>query len=280
MSKKVDLKSILEISEIFRDKNWIDREGYKEVIKRFYELMENLSPSEFQLILELLKRYKWLSFNDYQKYVYKLLSSLIKKDFFINVNKIFVFPIMKRGDEDKIKSGVTLLYDIKSITPYITGFEKIQVTLISKFEELDNLKLLDKEFLIVVDDYVGSGQTLEKTLEAIRENHSITNKYLIMSLIIQGETLEELKNKKHKILYSESVIKGITGYYKDEELENNLELMLRIEKNIPKCKNYSFGYEKSEALVTLKRIPNNTFPIFWKDFNKNGKLFKAPFPRY
>lgn len=63
-------------------------------------------------------------------------------------------------------------------------------------------------------------------------------------------------------------------------LEQKLELMKSIESKIPKVGKFSFGYEKSEALVTLMRTPNNTFPIFWKDCTHKGQKLKAPFPRY
>ena len=55
--------------------------------------------------------------------------------------------------------------------------------------------------------------------------------------------------------------------------------MKEIEKLIPGDKFFSFGYNKSEALVTLNRTPDNTFPIFWRNHKKGGKVFQAPFPR-
>ena len=38
-------------------------------------------------------------------------------------------------------------------------------------------------------------------------------------------------------------------------------------------KDFNFGYGGSEALICLKRCPNNTFPIYW-----HGK--KSPYSRY
>ena len=55
--------------------------------------------------------------------------------------------------------------------------------------------------------------------------------------------------------------------------------MLRIEKMIPAGSFFSLGYNDSEALVTLLRTPDNTFPIFWKEYKKNGKKFEGPFSR-
>ena len=51
--------------------------------------------------------------------------------------------------------------------------------------------------------------------------------------------------------------------------------MESIEEKIKAHDNEKLGYMGSEALITLARTPNNTFPVFWKQ--KNNK--KAPFPR-
>lgn len=36
------------------------------------------------------------------------------------------------------------------------------------------------------------------------------------------------------------------------------------------------GYAESEALVTMIKTPNNTFPFYWYEKNSNSY---APFPR-
>jgi hypothetical protein len=53
--------------------------------------------------------------------------------------------------------------------------------------------------------------------------------------------------------------------------------MEHIEKNLDIPDDYLFGYKKSEALVTMIRTPNNTFPVFW--YNKKNED-NAPFPRF
>jgi hypothetical protein len=74
--------------------------------------------------------------------------------------------------------------------------------------------------------------------------------------------------------------KGISDTYSGESLDEKIKIMLEIEKMIPGSTLFSLGYNQSEALITLTRTPDNTFPIFWKDHRKKGKKFKAPFPRY
>ena len=55
--------------------------------------------------------------------------------------------------------------------------------------------------------------------------------------------------------------------------------MLEIEKMIPGGSHYTLGYNQSEALITMVRTPDNTFPIFWKTYKKGSQKFDAPFSR-
>jgi hypothetical protein len=55
--------------------------------------------------------------------------------------------------------------------------------------------------------------------------------------------------------------------------------MLEIENLIPGGKNFSLGYNNCEALITLARTPDNTFPVFWMKHRIGKKYFDAPFSR-
>lgn len=91
-------------------------------------------------------------------------------------------------------------------------------------------------------------------------------------------TQSEIENFNIPYYTSSKRKKGISDRYVTPELEIKIELMKGIEKLIPNnwC---PFGWKHSEALVTLTRTPNNTFPIFWNTHKKGGKNFKAPFER-
>ncbi len=52
--------------------------------------------------------------------------------------------------------------------------------------------------------------------------------------------------------------------------------MEEIEDKMSVKRNYRLGYGQSEALVTMCRTPNNTFPVFWEE---KGNMKLAPFPR-
>ena len=70
--------------------------------------------------------------------------------------------------------------------------------------------------------------------------------------------------------------KGISDYYSDDQRDGCLKTMAGIEDKLKVDSDFRLGYAQSEALISLIRTPNNTFPVFWK---KKDKSSPAPFLR-
>ncbi|MAP55126.1 MAG: hypothetical protein CL605_09510 [Altibacter sp.] len=282
MKKKIDIDIVMKLYALFADKKWNEIEGNKKVFENFCKLTDNLTQEQTDLIFELTERYKWITYNEYNSRLTNILKT-IYQDYGENTKKIYLFPIIKPEDEEKIKSGNNIIYMIRGIKPFIEDYDKIKFEELNKFELLieDKLKLKENEILLLVDDYVGSGETLKATLTEVFKNSTLVNdKIIVASIILQDDSLKFLNNIGIKSYSSDTVIKEISQFYKSPALEEKIKIMEEIEKLIPGGSNFSFGYEQSEALVTMIRTPDNTFPIFWKEHRKNGEKFKAPFPRY
>ncbi|WP_299114767.1 hypothetical protein [uncultured Winogradskyella sp.] len=282
MSKtKVELNTILKLFEIFTNKKWVEIDGYEESLSRFGELIDNLKSEQIELIIELTERYRWFSLNEYHSQLRQLLKAFFKT-YMSNIEKVYLFPIIKPEDELNTKSGHAVMYMLDAIKPSLSEFNEVEFVKLNSFEDISSkkLQLKENETLLLVDDYIGSGGTLTSTLDKIKENDIIKNNFVILTVMIQEETKNVLDQNGVKNIIGETTKKGITNFYEGKDLESKEKIMAEIESLIPKVKNYRFGFEKSEALVTMVKTPNNTFPIFWKDFQKKGELLKAPFARY
>ena len=270
----------MKLYNLFSTKKWNEIENNDYTFESLCTLTDNLTEEQAELIIELTERYKWITYNDYNSRLTKILKDLII-DFKGNLNKIYIFPIIKPEDEDKIKSGGNIIYMIRGIKPFLPTYEKIKFVELNKFDMLtaSKLSLKPNEILLLVDDYVGSGETLKATLNEVSKNPSVNNTNLVVSsIIMQNDSIEILNSKNIKHYYSEKVIKEISQHYQSPEREAKVNLMKEIETLIP-GNHFSFGYEESEALVTMIRTPDNTFPIFWQEHRKNGTKYKPPFPR-
>lgn len=55
--------------------------------------------------------------------------------------------------------------------------------------------------------------------------------------------------------------------------------MKNVGKRIKAKKELYLGYKESEGLVSMIKTPNNTFPFYWHEGKRDGKLCVAPFAR-
>lgn len=274
------IEAIINLNKIFKEQNWVDKDKDEFVFNNFCRLLSNLEESERELIIELTKKYKWISVSDYQNHLLDVLQN-IPEDVLNGIKRVFFFPIMKPEDQGKVKSSLFLLYMLKSQKNLLTKYEKKTFKIFSDFNELHQFIPQKSDLLFLVDDFIGSGETLNFCLEHIKEiNEQLDlGKVAILSLASQKDISVTTQKKGIKFYSTHYCDKGLSDYYKDEELKSKLDLMLKIEKMIPGASHFSLGYEKSEALITLSRTPDNTFPIFWKEYRKGNTKFAAPFSR-
>ncbi|WP_294293037.1 hypothetical protein [uncultured Chryseobacterium sp.] len=279
MDRKVDLNLVMQLNEIFEEKDWNKQEEKKYVYESLCSISEHLDDNqdEKELFIDLIKRYQWMSYNDYSSIITQLLENILVKSK-LNISKCYVFPILKPEDSRKNKSGKSISYMMKCKKPFIRDAKDIKLEEISLFDELKNLNLKENEYLILADDYIGSGETLFACIKEINNiNENLISKIIIATIALQNDTVEKLSS--YKLFYGLSVSKGISDYYHGSEIINrNINTMLQLEKKLISGKMFSLGYEGSEGLITMLRTPDNTFPIFWHKYKKNIDL-TPPFPR-
>ncbi len=277
----MDITSVTKLYTIFNDKRWTDKEGNKIVFSNFCKLLSNLNDEQRELIIELAERYTWITFGEYQGKIISILES-VEKEKLSKLKKIILFPVMRPEDEKKTKSGHAILYMIRAIKPLLPSYKDIEFYEIESYETIKSgdFKLKDTDAIFLLDDYLGSGETIEATLLQILSNRNIEPSNLnVISIVSQSDSTEFLE-KFDVAYYTDLIInKGISDYYNSPEREEKIKIMAEIEKLIP-ANHFSFGYNQSEALITLMRTPDNTFPIFWKEHRKSGEIYEAPFSRY
>lgn len=272
--------SITRLNKIFKQNNWFDKDFDESAFNNFCHLLEVLEPLERELILELVDRYVWISGSEYLENIIDTLN-LVPTAELTPLKKIYLFPIIKPGDEGKAKSGISLIYDLKGVTFRLENYKLKRFNVLSHFDDFKgDFDLKEDECLFLIDDYIGSGDTLNQCLDAILKNDKISiDKIKIITISCQKESYEQFMAKKVNIFTKHLVKKGISDYNEQPFIDEKKNLMKLIEKFIPGDKNFSLGWDQSEGIITLKRTPDNTFPIFWRKFKKNGKYFDAPFSR-
>lgn len=280
-TKSIDIPDILRLRQIWKKNNWIDNQYEENVFEQFCNIIPHLSSEQKQLIHELTENYLWLSSREYEKR-FSLIVDNIAKSTLKKCTTVYLFPIMKPGDDKKIKSGKHCIYYLKgSIFSLNPLFQNVNLEIIEDYESFYTYNFKDdgSEALLLVDDFIGSGDTFNEAWIEIQKNLSVkTNFISILTLAIQSDAHFEIRKLGLPIHFSELRKKGISDFYASPEKEDKIRIMEEIEGMINPSF-YSFGYKKSEALITLMRTPDNTFPFFWMKYKIKGNDFNGPFFR-
>ena len=275
------LESIFELNKIFKSKNWTNLDIDEFVFNNSCTLLDNVSENQRELIIELLDRYMWISLEDYQSKILKTMENV--DDVVLSKLKVvYIFPIIKKEDEGRFKSGQFLIYQIKAFKKHLKKYRDITFKYVSKFETFETgFRLKPNEMIFLIDDYIGSGETLRFCLNEIQNNNNeIVNENIqIVTIVTQKEIADNIRAEGYGYQADTYSEKGISDFNSSPVLEEKIRIMLDIEKMIPGGSHFSLGYNGSEALITLARTPDNTFPIFWKEYKKGGKKYDAPFSR-
>lgn len=277
----MDFKTYTKIFKLFVHKKWTEESIYEVPLDNFCELITHLNDQERALILELTNRYTWITNSKYNEAIISVLNK--PSDDLINTTeKIYFFGIISPKDEGKkVKSGHAVLYSGINLTNFLPRYQHITFQQVKQLDEFSKMRLTSKDLLFLIDDYIGSGKTVTECVEEIfTKNEDLKERTHILSIAVQKEAITLINSMKIPFHYHHIEEKGITDHYEKTQIETKIDLMRNIEKKLKLNPKYSLGFQESESLITLIRTPNNTFPIFWDDYEIKGKRKKAPFPRY
>lgn len=278
-------KFIIELTKIFKEHNWSiedSNNGEYSVFDMFCERLEELdNDSDRELILELTHNYLLVELKEYEKYMIDVFRTFlnINRECIEEIQTIHMFPVQDRDYPGKTKSGNLMCYLFQGI--YMRKFKELhdkRVRIIEKFDNIEKNKE-EIECLILIDDFVGSGDTLLECVNVIEEKGVKKEKIKALTLVLQ-ETGKKAVEEYGIDIYSAIIRnKGITDNYNEDEAKRKINQMKRIGKTIKADKNLYLGYKESEGLVSMIKTPNNTFPFYWSEKKKDGKVTVAPFPR-
>ena len=285
---------MLELDELFQKMNWeIDElsDVKKSLYKRYCEILKLIKVEEQNLLIDLSYRFEQIGIADYIEFFLMSFHS-IEESKLDAKEKIIFAPLIRpyidnkkakgKIEKPKTKSAQFLFY-------LLHGQDLRWIDYSSKFEFLETIRSVkesyieDKSLLILIDDFVGSGKTAIDCIKSIKSEIEIDKKIsfsdiCVISIAAQNEGVVRLETELGVKVYCDRIRqKGITDFYPTNTVNKNMDLMLSIENTLKCPKEFSLGFENSEALITfMNKTPNNTFPVYWHETDK--KI--APFPRY
>lgn len=280
---RISAEVFLALSQVFKDNGWdIPNEtaGLEDRFNRFCERLSLFEMSEQKTIIELTKRFVVINSTEYLSVLVSLLNQLNDDAScsLISARKVFIYPLISPDDFEKTKSSKFVWYMMREeqvkYHRLLIGKELVYCE-INQAGWAENIKQNEK--VLLVDDYIGSGETAAGAVRWFEDAHGIRpSQIVVFTLAGQQHGINYLKSLGIEVYAFHTFQRGISDYYKDDDLITHTIIMEQIENQLRVDNAYKFGYNRSEALISLARAPNNTFPVFWKKVNKSNVV---PFPR-
>lgn len=269
-NKNIEFKldKLTKLHEVFKDNRWpINKKNNNSRFEKYIKLLEFLNCEEEQdLILELTKRFKHIHSDYYLQGIANAVEKLLKAN--DEIKMFYVLPTLTKSDfNNSVKSSHTVAYAFKGdeLEEYVEfGNAKFRVvSSIDKLNKKNNFNFKTEKILFV-DDFIGSGDTALEAIDILDEKLRSSKNILFLSIVIHDIGKQNIESEKYKTYYDELIKRGISDYYEGDVLENKKNVMRRIESKFKKIKKgFNFGYKGCESLISMKRIPNNTFPVYW-----------------
>jgi hypothetical protein len=247
-------------------------------------LLGELRDDEQDLILTLTEDFLRCTYFDYPFLMAKALKQ-IDKNLMDDCKQIILLPLISPKDLSKGKNkSSNFLYPIQhKVIPedsYLRQY-KNKVIAISNINSLNLVHGKRQDCLLLFyDDFIGSGQTASEALWDYWINYRVETDFIVVvTLVAQFRGLSLLSRHFFNVYASHVRKRGISDSEKITDVDKALSIMDRIENNLRISKRYRRGYSKSEALVSMIRTPNNTFPAYWWNRTREGTTLPAPFDR-
>lgn len=142
--------------------------------------------------------------------------------------------------------------------------------------------------IVLLDDYVGTGDTTKKAIMKLRAKYPLIAQCQIFVLVLVAQRdafaeitqFAQIEHINCSLIAGQTLFRGITNGTHVTNVPHALAMMLRIGSKLKIKTADRLGYGSTEALVTLARTPNNTFPIYWTNKKVKGEVWNSPFTRY
>lgn len=250
-----------------------------------------LKEDDFRYALSVNKEHKWLNKYSCQfdETILNVVQTREERGLFSTLLRNFKYITKQKSDNNvrlianhinnvwKCDKEQTLIMAVhKMSNPHADGSDKLLYDLqkemtdwstrkfIKHFDD-QNKKALSYPNVILCDDFIGTGSTMQKRVQALLNNNVQGQRIYVVALGALSEAFNNLST------IAEVYVPEIVENFDIDRDSRSRNLMIGMEgklgdkykgENLTKV---SFGYRRSRALYCNEdyRIPNNVFPIFW-----------------
>lgn len=247
---------------------WLERLNYPDALVQLLE-KDCHSESERLLVQGLIERFRYVSTEEESKLIRSLAKSIFSIPDF-NPNTFMIVAMVANHDPD---SSQYFIYRLRTEFA-INGIQKKNL-FINHCGRVHKYLTEDVTKIVLFDEFIGTGSTVLNRInlinQSLKQSKKKTSKiqFVVRTLAATEIGLSILNSNGIDAKCMITIKKGISDFYRPEDVIKNLELMKNIESSLADSyfdvKLPSLGYGQCEALYYREggNIPNNVFPIFW-----------------
>ena len=270
----LSLSNIIKLNMLFLHKRWKKDINGINIFDEFASTLSDLTDDQKEMLFTLTNEYTLVSLSEYNKFFFQAFDDAFKYAVKKGVSSIKITPLLPEKDFGKSKSSQVVFYQLKAIHHvFDEKYKDVKISFIGSPSTIDKVK--KNELICLVDDFSGTGETAEEAIGYYDGKGIPLNQIIVVTLFSMSEGKNALDSKGIKLFTSQELLKGISDRT-DGKRDRYLAEMNSIEQRIGVGEDLTYGYGHSEALISLCRTPNNTFPIFWL---KNEMNEHPPFRR-
>lgn len=228
--------------------------------------------SQKDLIFDLLEDFYYVDDNILKTYIERIADYIINETGF----KIEKTQIVGMAINSYPDSSQWILHKLR---PFLTqrGWNDVEITT-NFYRSIKKIKKDNLTQLVLVDEFIGSGQTVEDRINYLTSNAK--NKYEIKACFIAGMEvgIDRVSNSFNEFKCLIPLKKGISDKYLSPKREQAIVNMSELESYLlqqigeKQLKDYHLGYNQTEALYSSSgNTPNSVFPLFWWPYDKQEK---------
>jgi hypothetical protein len=286
--KNVD-RSLLSLGVVERATKLFERLGWAiepefddedSLFDRFCALLSRLSDDERDLILLLTEDFLHCVMHVQDRAVRIATRRLTGYEC---ASKVIAVPLIKDSDVGSVKSGSMAAYLFRA--EFGPRADEAGIA----FHHHDRPELVsqyhagrENALIVMVDDFIGSGRTANTAIEEFRRQYSVpSDRIVVLTLVGQKLAVEEVRRNGVEVFVGIERERGIADSVRiaDADKEAATETMRALSRRIGVSRDGRLGFGKAEALVSLQRCPNNTFPCYWRREKVQGTPWPGPFRR-
>ncbi len=238
------------------------------------EILPFLTTEERFLLIDLVGRFSVCEFAEYYSQGMTLSLQLVAT-LSENVKHVVLLPLVNPVGQVKPKSGEGIAWLMSREMEAKVKSSGRTFEMSSRTIRKAALKRAEVTVFILVDDFVGSGDTAENAIEWL-SSQGINPKNIVVGCFLGLESGQnKILAKGASAVFLGALGRGISDAAHIADKHAALQLMSAVEEKNGVVEKFRFGYKGGEALALMCFCPNNTFPIFWWD----GPAWNGPFSR-